>query len=79
MRSPEHEGGIKLPDGNLYVTDPDIWTPHRAGPTAPKLPQVNDFQKKPYNSNQLAFSVAYTTNEFPPGLKAEKDIDLLGN
>jgi quercetin dioxygenase-like cupin family protein len=34
----------------------------------------NDFHWKPYDSNQLAFSVAYTTSEFPPDLNNDKDV-----
>jgi quercetin dioxygenase-like cupin family protein len=34
----------------------------------------NDFNWQPYDEDQLAFSVAYTTSEFPPDLN--KDVDV---
>ncbi|KAK5661587.1 hypothetical protein OQA88_9684 [Cercophora sp. LCS_1] len=35
----------------------------------------NDFEWVPYDSGRLAFSVAYTTSEFPVDLNKDKDID----
>ncbi|KAK0616671.1 hypothetical protein B0T14DRAFT_250897 [Immersiella caudata] len=35
----------------------------------------NDFLWKPYDADQLAFSVAYTTSEFPPDLNDNKDVE----
>jgi hypothetical protein len=79
MRSTEHEGGIKLPVWNLYITDLDVQTLHRAVGFLESMTSIG----KPYDSNKLAFSVAYTTNEFPPDLNADKDIaahhDLLSS
>jgi len=34
----------------------------------------NDFEWKPYDENQLAFSVAYTTSEFPADLNHDADV-----
>ncbi|KAK3941426.1 hypothetical protein QBC46DRAFT_382667 [Diplogelasinospora grovesii] len=34
----------------------------------------NDFEWKPYDNNNLAFSVAYTTSEFPPNLNSDADV-----
>ncbi|KAK4190864.1 hypothetical protein QBC35DRAFT_42358 [Podospora australis] len=43
----------------------------------------NDFIWQPYDEDKLAFSVAYTTNEFPPDLNQDVDVvnheDLLSS